>query len=1324
CRIRLAAAPTIRELLAQVRETALDAYQHSCFSLERVVAALRPPRQPGREPLVQVNFSVTNAPEGRLDLTGLTVVEEAGGSPSTAVDIAVILTAAPGGFDMAWYYKTDLFDAATVERFVTDFECVLRWATANPDTPLTEFTGWSAVATGAVAPLTAPAPARGGAGAAPRTEVERIIARIWCEALELDAVDVDEDFFELGGHSLVAARIVARLGELVPGLPVRGLMRDVLRHPTIAEFATVLADRMMAHATEQAPPRLPVIRRGPTLPLSSAQKRLWLLDQFGDGAQFLVPMLLRVTGPLDVDVLAAALAEIVARHEVLRTGVAVVADEPVGVVRPAAAFAVGVFDVAEPALADALTAETTRPLDLAAGLPVRATVFRVGPADHVLCLTVHHMAFDGWSLGLLHDELATLYDAFAAGRPSPLPPLVVQYADVAAHQEARQADAEFAAKLDFWRTELAGAESFELYPDLPRPAGRSTVTGRAASHAFTVPADVAAGLERIGAEHGATLFMTLLTAWQVLLHRYSGVDDITVGTTAADRELTESEPLIGFFINMLVLRGDLSGRPSFVDLLTRTRDRTLDAYAHQDVPFDRLVGELAPDRNPGTTPFFQIVIRLDSARQRAAELGGLEVRPLAPPALPVRYDLDLAFVSTPDGLAGDLVYDTRLYRPETVDALVRHFGVLLAGIVADPTTHIDRLSMMDAAERAGMAALTARPESEFPRRCLHELFGEQAARTPDAVAVLAGADTVTYAELDTWSDAIAGRLAALGAGPDVVVAVLLDRSMAMVAALLGVLKAGSAYVPIEPDTPPARVERLLADSGARVCLVEPALAGLVESAGSRPLTVPDRTSTVDRPAVLPAVDPDHLAAVYYTSGSTGRPKGVACTHAGWVNRMCWMQRHHRLAPGDTVLHKTTLTFDDAAVEIFWPLLTGGRVAVLGAGLHRDPRAIADAVIAHRAVHVQFVPSVLELFLDTVTAEDVTRMPALRSVLSSGEALRPELVARFRAAFGAAVVLDNTWGATEVSIDSTCRVCGPADTAGTGAVSVGRPIDNNEVRVLDGWSEELPVGVAGELCIGGIGLARGYLGDPRRTAEVFVPHPDLPGERLYRTGDWGRMERDGSLSFLRRGDDQVKIRGVRVELGEVAHALRTHPAVTDAAVLAWSAAPGDKRLAAYVAGRATPAELLDHVRGLLPGYAVPGSVTVLDTLPRLPSGKLDRRGLPAPELVDMGGEYVAPRTDTEEVVAGIWASVLGREKVGVDDDFFGIGGHSLLATRAIARMRQVFAADLPLPLIFEHPTVAGTAAAVEEIVHAEIAALTDEQARRLLEEAAVDGNRGM
>ncbi|HEV7652751.1 MAG TPA: amino acid adenylation domain-containing protein [Actinophytocola sp.] len=1148
---------------------------------------------------------------------------------------------------------------------------------------------------------------------APRTEVERVVARIWAELLRVPEVGVTDDFFALGGHSLVAAQVVARIGELVPGLGMRGLMRDVLRHPTVAAFAPVLADRVFAHvlgAGAPAPARVPVLPRGGLLPLSLGQRRLWFLDQFvADSSEYLIPLVLRLSGSLDAGALAMALTEVVARHEILRTSVVVRDDEPAGLVRDAGELVVARAGLAGRDLTAVVQQEATRPFDLEQGLPVRALLLALDePDEHLLCLTLHHMVFDGWSVGLFYDELETLYGAFRAGEPSPLPPLPLQYADVAAYQEARQAEPEFAAKLDFWRSELDGAEAFELDPDLPRQARR---TAPGANVAFSVPGETLRALERLGGEHGATPFMTLLAAWQTLLHRHTGVTDLTLGTTAAERELTESESLLGLFINMLVLRGDLGGNPTFRELLERTRDRTLDAYAHQDVPFDRLVEQLSPERDLARTPIFQVMVKLDSARQRPATLPGLRVSQLDILPIPAKYDIEVGMMELDGDLACEITYDTALYRPATIDGLIRHFTTLVDAIAADPDRRIDDLPMMAADERARITALTGYPHTPVPAAGLHELFVAQARRTPDLEAVTGHGGSLTYAELDAWSGAIAARLAGHGAGPDVVVGVLLDRSAAMVAALLGVLRSGAAYLPIEPETPPARIATLLAGSGAPVCLVEPRLAEVVEAAGCHAMPVgPGTGGSLSVP-----VHPANLVSVYYTSGSTGAPKGVASTHGGWVNRMCWMQRHHPLAPGDTVPHKTTLTFDDSAVEVFWPLLYGGRVAVLAPGLHRDPRAIADAVIEHRAVHVNFVPSVLELFLDTVSDADIAAMGALRSVLSSGEALRPELVGRFAGRFGDRVPLDNTWGATEVSIDSTCRVCTAGDADGSGAaVSVGVPIDNNSVLVLDSRFVQQPAGVPGELFIGGTGLARGYLGDPARTAAAFVPHPARPGERLYRTGDWGRMEADGSLTFLHRRDDQVKIRGVRIELGEVEHALREHPGVRDAAVLAWTAAPGDKRLAAYVAGDGlTAAELTEHARSLLPVYAVPGSIAVLDALPRNPSGKLDRRALPAPSTVESTEDYVAPRTETERVVAAIWADVLTRDRVGVHDDFFAAGGHSLLATRAIGRMRQAFAADLPLTLMFERPTVAGAASAVEDVLLAEVARLSDDEARQLL-----------
>ena len=1021
-RISLAGVSTFRELVARVRDVTLDVADQRTVPLARLVAALRPEREPGREPLVQVVFQMGNAPTAELRLTGSTVVEEGREPTSTGLDLTVTVTNGTGGPAASWQYKTELFDSGTIERLQRDFEHIVERATIRPDIELAELVHDG----GGHAPGTATAEQADAATTEPRTAVERLVARIWSDILDVPEVGVEDNFFDLGGHSLTAGQVIARLGERVPTLSTRGLLRDVLRYPVLGRFAAVLAERIDDDAIEADPSadsgpvgRIPVIDRDGPVPLSLGQQRLWFVDQFAiDRTEYLVPMAMRITGRLDVNALTSALREIVDRHEVLRTAVVVVNDEPRGLVRSVDEFTVDLVDLDSDAdVVDAVTAEGLRPLDLTDGLPIRACLLRLHDLDHVLCVTVHHMTFDGWSNSILQDELETLYGAFADGRPSPLAPIRVQYADVAAFQQSREDSPEFVEKLDFWRTTLAGGTAFELAPDLPRQRLR---TSPGALCAFTVSKQVTEGLERIASRHGATLFMALLAAWQTLLHRYSGAEDITVGTTAAEREYTETEPLIGFFINMLVLRGDVTGGPSFAELLVRTRDRTLDAYANQNVPFDRLVAELAGERDLSRTPLFQIVIQLTNARQRQPALPGLVVRPQPGPTIPAKYDIELTFTQVDGGLDASLRYDKGLYLSTTIDRLIGYFGTLLGEIVERPDSPIAELSLADPAELARVRALTASPQVEFPDCCLHQLVEDQVRRTPDAVAVEEDGDRLTYAELDAWANRIAVTLRGHGVGPDVVVGVLLDRSVGMVAAVLGVLKAGGAYLPLETDAPPTRISQLLADCRAPVCLVsDTAHHEAVTRAGCGPLALPERGG----PAAGPRVDvlPGHLVAVYYTSGSTGRPKGVGSTHAGWVNRMNWMRRHHPLRPGETVLQKTTLTFDDAAVEIIWPLMSGARVALLGPGLHRDPMAIVAAAIRYEAVHVQFVPSMLDLFLETLTDGDVERLGALRSVLSSGEALRPALVRRFGDRFGDRVVLDNVWGATEVSIDSTCRV---------------------------------------------------------------------------------------------------------------------------------------------------------------------------------------------------------------------------------------------------------------------------------------------------------------
>ncbi|MEV1025578.1 amino acid adenylation domain-containing protein [Streptomyces sp. NPDC050264] len=1067
-------------------------------------------------------------------------------------------------------------------------------------------------------------------------------------------------------------------------------------------------------------------RTGVHVPLSRDQERTWFVDQLSSSSSdYLIPLRLHFAGPLDRDALRRALLALVTRHEVLRTGVVAREAGPVGVVRPPEEFRLRETAAADAsALEAALTAEAATPLDLACELPLRALLIRHGEREHTLVLTVHHVAADDWSCALLFDELAADYAAFTDGAPSPVPAPEEPYRAVAARLDGAAAEAA-AESLGHWREALADLTAFELPVDRPRPAVRA---GRGATRtAFVLPPEVAGQLAGLARAAGATPAMLLTAAVQTVLYRYTGRQDVTTGTTYARREDPATERLMGLLINMLPLRGRPGPRLTFRRFVEEFRDVSLDAFEHAGVPFDRLVEEAAPERDPSRTPLFQILVNFRTGRRRTPRLPELTVTELPMPYHGAKYDLCVSFEQGDAGVWCGVNWDVDLYDDSTVERLGNWLERLLRHVAEHPDTLLDDIPLVSAPERVALLALVSRPTVDVPADTLHGLVSRRAAAQPDAPALVdADGGTTSYAELEAAANAVARRLIGHGVAPDVPVGLLIDRSPAMVTALLGILKAGGAYLPIETATPPARVATLLTDAGAPVCLTsgDAGHAATVAAAGAVPLAV-DPLERAAPPSVT--VRPDHLCAVYYTSGSTGRPKGVACTHRGWVNRMAWMQRRHGLRPGEMVLHKTTLPFDDAAVELLWPLITGGTVALLAPGLHRDPRALVDAVVRHRAVHVQFVPSVLDLFLEELTPGDTAALRStLRSVLSSGEALRPSLVKRFRAAFGDAVSLDNTWGATEVSIDSTFHVCTSRDTRGADAVSLGRPMDNNEVLVLDHRLAPLPPGVPGELCIAGTGLARGYLGDPAKTAGAFVPHPYRPGERLYRTGDRGRMHPDGTFTYLERMDRQVKVRGVRVELGEVESALREHPGVADAAVVTRRAASGDLRLAAYAVldGPGVPVRALrEHLSARLPGYALPTTLTVLSALPRSASGKLSPALLPDPDPADHeSGEHVAPRDDTEEVIAGIWADVLSVPRIGVLDDFFSFGGHSLIATRAVNRMRQVFDVPLPLSVIFERPTVAGTAEYIHDLILAEIEAMSEDEAQGHLADASTSATR--
>ncbi|GHH85681.1 non-ribosomal peptide synthetase [Streptomyces sulfonofaciens] len=1047
-------------------------------------------------------------------------------------------------------------------------------------------------------------------------------------------------------------------------------------------------------------------RHGGEPPASFSQERMWLLERMLDGYNSYE--VVRLRGRLDVQALEEAFSCIVERHEVLRTVFTERDGAPVPLVRPAGPAPVSLVDVDGAGGGERLSRALARaeelvrqPFDLAAESPLRVTVLRLTPADHLLVVVVHHIAVDGSSMPLLWSELSAAYAALVEGRRPDLPELPIQYADYAAWSRERQHGEEMTRQLAYWREHLQGATGTELFTDRPRPPVRS---GEGAHVRFALPAELTRRLTELGGQHKATFFMVLLAAFDATLRKHTAADDILIGTPIAGRTRAETEPLIGYFVNTLLMRTDLSGDPTFTELLERVRTTALDAYHNQELPFDALLQELRPERDPSRNPLFQIMFTLGDEETTTLRLPGLEAEPVAMVATKSRFDLNLSLTRRADTLEGVAIYATDLFERASIERFVDRFQRFLHNAAAHPERRLSAIDVLSPGEVESFEAFN-RTGGVFPDGLLHELVDAQAVRSPDAVAVVgADGERVSYAEVVGRANALAHRLVGLGVGPDVPVGLWMDRSVEMLVSLLGVLKAGGAYVPLDPDVPPARAVTVLTDGRIRFVCTDAGRAVHFVGCGVRAVVCDVLTESMPEAPVVPLL-PDHLVSVYFTSGSTGRPKGVASTHRGWVNRMWWMQECYGIGPGETVLHKTILSFDDSAVELFWPLITGATVVMLGAGLHRDPRAILESAVRHRVSVLQFVPSMLNLFLDEVAGAGAGvgagGLGCLRHVVSSGEALQPYVVGRFFECLGGTPArLYNQWGATEVSIDSTAHTCVVEDVE-RGAVPLGVPIANNELLVLDDHLNPVPVGVPGDLYLAGVGLARGYWGDPRKTADVFVPHPGRSGGRLYRTGDQGVRHGDGEITFLGRSDHQIKVRGIRVEPGEIEHVLRSHPVVLEAIVTKWEPTPGDQRLAAYlVLGDGAPdfdalvKDLEADLLGKLPPYLVPGSFTPIAAVPTNANGKLDTKRLPVPRVVRSARAHTAPVTDTEHLIADIWADVLQHPGPDVHTNFFSLGGHSLLATRTISRLRAALGLNVPLTLLFDHPTIHTMAKAVD------------------------------
>jgi len=1128
----------------------------------------------------------------------------------------------------------------------------------------------------------------------PRNPFEETLAELFGEVLELERVGIHEDFFELGGHSLLATRVLARLRRAF-GIEIG--LDEFFAGPTVAGLAPRIETALGAGALVGSPPLEP----GAEPRLSFAQERFFVLDQLEPGsAAYNVPVVVELDGRLDLAALEAALGEVTRRHEVLRASFPAVAGRAVLRVAPYTPLALPVIDLS--ALGESarraeaerrVVAEARRGFDLGAGPLWRVALLSTERERHLCSLTLHHAVSDDWSMGVLVREVAALYRAALRREPSPLAPLPIQYSDWASWQRGWLEGAVLEEMLELARAELAGAPPLELPTDRPWPP---VADPRGRTLAIALPAALTRALRELAGERGATLYMALASALQVLLARWSGQRDFCLGTPISGRSRAETEDLIGSFVNTLVLRSQLGGEAAFGEVLDRVRGAAIAAFGRHDLPFEKLVDALESERSRDRPPLFQVALVLQNAPRPRAELEGLRLSARHPETGRARYPLSFVFRESREGpLRGQIEFQSALFDTATLARLARQLEVLLEAALADPGARASALPILSAGERHQLLAEWRFGEGEQAGAPVHESIAAQAARTPAARALVCGRRELSYAELDRWANRLAHHLRALGVAPEVRVAVCAPRAPGWLVVALAVLKAGGVWVPLDPDDPPPRLRSLLEECGAEVLVQSEARVGEPPPTLAHTLELADLEAlAAGRPETPPALEitPEHLAYVIFTSGSTGRPKGVMVDHRALASMVHWRQDAYRLGVGDAVLHAMALGCDPTVWDSLGPLVAGAAVVMPEPGEERDPERLAELVRRHGVTLLQRTPATLRALLDASEDDGLGR---LRTVLSGGDPIPPPLRDRFYERCRGE--LYNLYGPTETVLDATAWFC--REGSPRVPIPIGRPVAGNDTRVLDRALRPLPIGVAGELCLGGSGLARGYLGRPARTAVAFVPDPwsPRPGGRLYRTGDEARYDADGVLAFGGRLDDQVKVRGFRIELGEVETRLARHPAVREVAVVVRSEGGADKRLVAYVAARGgegapTSSELREFVRAALPEPMVPSVCVVLDELPRTAVGKIDRRALPAPAAERAGGEPPAPpRTAAERTLAAIWCRLLGLSEVGVHDNFFELGGDSISSLRIVHEARRAGLEIAPRQL-FEQPTIAALAAA--------------------------------
>ena len=1037
------------------------------------------------------------------------------------------------------------------------------------------------------------------------------------------------------------------------------------------------------------------VSRTETLPLSFTQQRLWFLDRLEEkSATYNEFVPLKIQGLLKADVLEESFQELIRRHEVLRTTFPVVNGMPVQAISSDVNFSLSIVDwrsqssnELEAEVERIATIEAQRPFDLARGPLLRATLVQLTSVEHILLFTIHHIVSDGWSKTIALRELLALYEAFCHGKPSPLPPLSIQYADFAYWQQ-QWLNETLAGQLAYWKQQLAGLPPIlDLPTDRPRPAVQSF---RGTIMSFKISYSLSEQLQQLAQSVGVTPFITFLAAFQTLLYRYTNQEDISIGAPIANRNRQEIEPLIGFFANTLVLRTDLSGNPSFTDLLRRVRKVTLGAYTHQDLPFEKLVEALQPERNISHSPLFQVLFAFQNTQREKLKLPGLTWSWMEIPTTIARFDLSLYLEETENGFTGKLEYNTDLFDGETIARMAEHFQILLEGIVNNPHQQLSELPLLTQTEKNKLLVEWNNTYINYPKeQCLHQLFEQQVDKTPEAIAVIFEEAQLTYQQLNQRANQLAHHLIKLGVGADVLVGICVERSLEMLVGLLGILKAGGAYVPLDPDYPQERIAFMLEDAAVPVLLTQQKLVGTLPSHQGQVLCLDSNWNQIAQQSQEnphSQITSENLIYTIYTSGSTGKPKGAMNIHKALCNRLLWMQDTYQLTSGDRVVQKTPLSFDVSVWELFWPILVGASLVIARPRGHQDPSYLVKLIASQQITTIHFVPSMLQVFLEEPGLETCK---SLQRVICSGEALPLGLQQRFFQRIDAQ--LHNLYGPTEAAIDVTSWACQSQSNLST--VPIGRPIANTQIYILDSNLQPVPIGVPGELHIGGINLARGYLNRPELTREKFILNPfsDNRDDRLYKTGDKVRYLADGTIEYIGRIDNQIKLRGFRIELGEIEAVLQGHTSVRETVVIVKEMEPGDQRLIAYLVGQGempTSNELRQAIKEILPEYMVPSAFVMLETMPLTPNGKIDRRALPDPDKFRQRTEsdYVMPQTKTEQAIAGVWQELLHVEKIGINENFFDLGGHSLLLVKAQFRLQELFNIEIAIADLFKYPTI--------------------------------------